>query len=166
MSYSEEQIRRIRYLLSDEWVEDDPIQTERNLSATLALVESAEELYQFVGNFNLDGGFDEFRKVIDHPLCDKGVALLIYYRLNPSAYYFSIERGKPFLPFQNEPFAFIKEIEARFRDGLFATSLIRVDPYNFKHHSLLKTTTRGSERIPDFMKLPTDGIDVEIIQVI
>jgi hypothetical protein len=164
-SLTDEQIKRIRYLLSDEWVTDDPIHTEANLNAILADVSSTEELYHFAGNFNLDGGFDELRKVIDHPLCDKGLALLIYHRLNPCSYYSLKARGKELLPFHHEPFAFIKEIETKFRDGSFAPSVIRVDPYAFKRRTLLKPTTRGIEHLPDIMKVPSEGEEVDLIDL-
>lgn len=167
MEYSETQITRLRYLLSDQWACDCNEMTERNLDSALSMIESTEELYQFVGNMNTDGATDCFRKALVHPLCDKGIALLIYCRMSPGFYYWMLGRNKPIPPWAEESYALVKDIESKFRDGFFSRSIIRIDPHNFCGRDLLNENrpNPGNRMIPDFMKSPTAGRDVELVQV-
>lgn len=167
MNYSKKQINRLNYLLMDEWVVDDPDESEKNLISALSEIESSEELHQFAGNFNSDGGVDVLRKVINHRLCDKGTALMIYHLLRPGYYYRQLDKGKPFMPDQQDAFDLITEIEERCKKNAFSQSAINFDPHNSRGRDLLKedSANPGNRLVPEMMKNPTPGKEVEFIEI-
>lgn len=167
MNYSKEQINRLKYLLMDEWVIDDPDHSMSNLNVALSKIESSEELHQFAGNFNSDGGVDVLRKVINHRLCDKGTALMIYFLLRPGYYYRQLEKNKTLMPDQQDAFNLLKEIEEKCQKDCFSASEINFDPHDSRGQDLLKedSANPGSRLIPELMKSPTLGKKVELIEI-
>jgi len=161
MNYSKEQLRRLHYLLSDQWVSDDIEQTEREFQRVLAQIDSPYELHQFAGNFNWDGGFAEMQDVLRHPLCDKGTGLMIYYVGGAPFLYSKLNASKPLILDQSLRFEFLKEIERMFERGEFRHSWIKFDPTNARGRNFLQK--KGAEFIPPYMKQPTEGEEVEIL---
>lgn len=164
MKYSEAQIKRLRYLLSDEWVTDDPEQADLEFDATLAQFESPHELHQYAANFNWDGGCSELQKVIRHPLCDKGTALMIYFLGGATFLYLLQQRRKPLIGEQPKLFAFLKEIEIMFERNEFKSRQIKFDPSNARGRNFLAKD--GAEILPLIMKQATEGEDVEILNLL
>lgn len=167
MNYSDEQMKRLRYLLLDEWVSGDPYESEKNLNQALERIESSQELHQFAGNFNADGGIDVLRKIINHPLCDKGTALMVYCMGRPGYYYRQLERKKFLKPDQQEAFTLLKEIEEKYTSNVFAGSTIKFDPHNARGQDLLKedSANPGNKMVPGVMKIATDGDTVELLEI-
>jgi hypothetical protein len=167
MNYSKEQINRLKYLLFDEWVVDNPDESTNNLNTALSKIESSEELHQFAGHFNSDGGVDVLRKVINHRLCDKGTALMVYFLLRPGYYYRQLERNKPFMPDQQDAFNLLAEIEEKCQKNAFSSSIINFDPHDSRGQDLLKedSANPGNRLIPEIMKTPTQGKKVEFIEI-
>src|SRR5437016_3485097 len=88
---SEGQLRQVRYLVEDEWVcdsgsPDDDRRTWEQFHAALDPM-GPEELHLFAAIFNCDCGVEELRRVIRHPRCDLGTALMIFWRLGPGWYF-------------------------------------------------------------------------------
>ncbi len=167
MKYSEKQMSRLKYLLLDQWVSDDINESERKLDLALSEVETSEELHQFAGNFNADGNIDVLRKVICHPLCDRGTALMVYCMGRPGFYYRKLEKKKQLRPGQQEAFALLQEIEKKYQAGEFNCSSIKFDPHNARGQDLLKEDNAnvGNRMVPDLMKIPTEGEEVDIIEI-
>ena len=138
-----------------------------NLCQALQEVETSEELHQFAGNFYPDGGIDILRKVINHPLCDKGTALMIYCMGRPGYYYRQLERKKSLRPEQQEAFELLKEIEEKYTSNGFTRSNIKFDPHDARGQDLLKedSANPGNKMIPEVMKIATDGETVELLEV-
>jgi hypothetical protein len=77
MNLSPEQVERVRYLAEDRW------ESWTDFLSVLALM-STEELHEFVNEMNWDGGgTDRLKHVLAHPNCDRGTALMIYWRVDP-----------------------------------------------------------------------------------
>ena len=168
MNYSEKQLERLKYLLLDHWVSEDPIASEKNLDQALSAIENSSELHQFAGNFNADGGIDVLRKIINHPLCDKGTALMIYCMGRPGYYYRQLEKRKSLRPSQQEVFELLQEIEEKYQANEFTFSSIKFDPHDAVGQDLLKESSAnpGNRLVPEIMSNPTPGEFVEIIEIV
>jgi len=163
-NYTDEQIRRINYLLTDQWVTEDDSQTQQNLDRVLGQIESPLELHQFAGNFNWDCGHTELEKVIRHPLCDKGTALMIYFLGRPEWFYNHLQKGRAMIGEQPLLFAFLKEIEGMVERGEFRSSRIKFNPTELKGKTN-SLNREGANLVPAFMKHPIDGEDVKIVNM-
>lgn len=98
-----------------------------NVVASLADLQSPEELHQFALHYNVNDGFLPIRFLIRSPLCDKGTALYAYWlfdeivlgeRLDPEP--------EPDEEFDAPPI--IAEIEERFLSGYYTHQEIAFDP--------------------------------------
>jgi hypothetical protein len=135
MALTPEQAERVRYLAEDEWgssSEDEAAQWA-NFDHVLGEM-SAEELHAFVDRMNWDGGgADRLTRVLAHPLCDRGTALIIYWRARPTFYikYGTRERVRDKLwPSALADYDMLRDIEQRFQAGDFTTANIPYDPAN------------------------------------
>src|SRR5882724_11497538 len=70
MSLSESQLNRVQRMTRDEWESED------ELWQFFETVTDTEELHLYADGFNWDTGVEELRRVIRHPLCDRGTAFL------------------------------------------------------------------------------------------
>ena len=150
MALTPEQAERVRYLAEDEWGSESVDEAEQCASFERVLAQmSAEELHAFVNRMNWDGGgADRLTKVLAHPLCDRGTALMIYWRTNPRFFirYVTRERVRDELwASALEDFDMLRSIERRFQSGGFATSNIVFDPTNDRGHDW---TSDGPRRRP------------------
>jgi hypothetical protein len=102
---------------------------EREYDAFFASVTDPEELHIFADAFNWDCELEKLTKVIHHPLCDRGTALLVYWRGQPA--YFLRYGSRAKIPyFERENFDLLREIERRMTDGGYARFDIPYDPTN------------------------------------
>ena len=149
MALTPQQRERVRYLAEDEWVETDDEATRwADFDRGLAQM-SAEELHAFVRDMNWDGGgADRLRRVLAHPRCDRGTALMIYWLARPRFYikYGTRERVRDELwASALDDYDMLREIERRFESGGFATADIPFDPANDDGHD---HTADGQGRRP------------------
>jgi hypothetical protein len=132
MDLTPEQSERVRYLAEDEWgrgSEDEAAQWAE-FDRVLAQM-SAAELHAFVDQMNWDGGgADRLNRVLAHPLCDRGTALMIYWLARPTFYlaYQTRDRVRDEVGWALEEFDMLREIERRFADGTFASADIAFNP--------------------------------------
>jgi hypothetical protein len=136
MKLTPEQSERVRLLVEDEW--DD----WREFDSILAQM-SAEELHEFADKMNWDGGgADRLMRVLKHPKCDRGTALMIYWLANPifDLKYGSRENVKAKTwPARVEEWDMMRYIEQRLQDpNGFATARIPYDPTNDRGRDLTK----------------------------
>ena len=88
MPLTPEQLERVRYLVDDDWGASSPDEPTQwaDFDRTLARM-SAEELHAFVDQMNFGGGAaDRLTRVLAHPRCDRGTALMAYWRTRPLFY--------------------------------------------------------------------------------
>jgi len=150
MALTPEQAERVRYLAEDEWggeSEDEAAQWA-DFDRVLAQM-SAEELHAFVNVMNWDGGgADRLSRVLAHPLCDRGTALMIYWLARPRFYikYGTRERVRDELwPSALDDYDLLCDIERRFAANDFATADI---PFNPADDNGRDHTSDGPRRRP------------------
>ncbi len=131
---SPEQVARVRYLVEDRWVSSNHSESWDSFKRILAQM-SSEELHEFIKKMNWDGnGATRAKCVLAHPKCDRGTALMIYWRTDPIFYlkYGTRERvAKELWPAAVEYWDMIRDIELRLgTPNSFITARIPYDPQN------------------------------------
>lgn len=130
MALSESQIQRVRRMSQDEWESED------ELWQFFETVTDAEELHLYADGFNWDCGVEELRRVIRHPLCDRGTAFLIYWRGAPGWYARYGDRSETRNPDQADHFDLLREIEQKVLSGHFRLKRFHYDPKNDRGHDM------------------------------
>jgi hypothetical protein len=139
MALSEAQLSRVQRMIRDEW------ESESELNQFIEAVTEPEELHLYAAGFNWDCGCEELHLVIRHPLCDRGTALLIYWRAGPRWFAQYNNRSEAYNADVAQTFDFLKEIEQKVIAGAFKTHLFPFDPTNdngrdlTQHHSKIQT---------------------------
>jgi hypothetical protein len=96
-------------------------------------LESAEELHQFVLNYNPNDGLLPLEAVVRHPNCDRGTSLLVYWNLADLVLDREPHRHK-IRPGWNGV-ALVELIEDRTSRKLYSTANIAFDPLEFMQWS-------------------------------
>lgn len=124
---------------------------KKDFSNIKTIVSSSKDLDQMVDHYNYDQGNEFLEWVINHPNCDKGTALKIYWRLGVS-WYSQYENESQVPSHAKEGYKLIKKIERlcmsdHFRkyDIAYEPEKDFIDPY---------TDVMVKERIPSMMFLP------------
>ncbi len=123
MALSAEQRKRVKRLTDDRW------ETESEFDLFFDSILDAAELHLFAKEWNWDGGHKELRKVIRHPLCDLGTALLVYWRGSPGYYLQYASRAEAELD-ERPVYGLLREIERRVKKSAYRTARFRFDPRN------------------------------------
>ena len=147
MPLTAEQLERVRYLADDVWADESKTEDESWVDFDCTLAEmSAEELHAFVEQMNWDGGgANRLKRVLAHPLCDRGTALMAYWRGQPTFFlpYQTRERVRDELePDALEEFDLLRDIERRFANEDFASAICAFDPTNDGGHNWTGKRTR------------------------
>ena len=150
MALTPEQAERVRYLAEDEWAGESADEAARWAEFDRVLGQmSAAELHAFVDQMNWDGGgADRLTRVLSHPLCDRGTALMMYWRAQPRFFiqYGTRERVRDELgPTELAEYDMLRDIERRFQSNDFSTDDIAFDPADDEGHDL---TSDGPRRRP------------------
>ncbi len=145
MSLTDEQLKRIDFLLYE--CEDDATFTQ-----TLHRIESPAELHALAQQINWDGGFDGLNAVLQHPLCDRGTALMIYWLGEPT--YFADFASDDDVPDVSQPLKqFLNRVETQLINKQFKSNTICFDPM-----ADLNVIQRGKieniDSIPSALKRP------------
>jgi len=116
-------------------------------------VTDSEELHLYADGFNWDTGVKEMRRVIQHPLCDRGTAFLIYWRGAPGFMARFADRSETRNPDQADHFDLLCEIEQKMIAGDFKTYQFQYDPKSDKGHDLTQRYAQVSRKrsIPNEM---------------
>ena len=159
-----EQKARVEYLATDEWVvdtgaDDDEARSLENFRATLSQMTSLE-LHHFACNFNWDCGSDELAAVIEHPQCDAGTAMMIFWLGQPTHYYRRHRDGK-LAEHEKPAFDFLRHIESRLLSDDFAHSAIACDPFDIMGQPMTRGTDREREVLNARLFKRIDGEAVE-----
>jgi len=165
MALTEEQRQRVWWLLEghlDEHLEDAEF-TEK-FNRLFAAMTSPEELFLFAHHSSGDLEPNEWRRVIDNPLCDQGTALLVFWRHSPGWYYrWSSREQVP--PRDLERYDLLKSIELRYLSSSFPSARIRFDPRSFRGHDLVASNEwrAGGTHVPSAMCQPSPGEPVPLL---
>lgn len=73
-----EQQARVEFLLYECY------ETE-SITENLKQLESTQEIHEFATNYNWDYGIEPLKLILQHPLCDRGTALKIYWLGQPDS---------------------------------------------------------------------------------
>jgi hypothetical protein len=146
MALSEAQLRRVERMCRDEW------ESESELCQFFDSVTDAEELHLYASGFNWDCGFGELRRVIQHPLCDRGTARLIYWRAGPRYFAKYRDRSEAYCPDVADQFDLLQEIERKVIAGEFKTYRFPYDPGNDKGHDM----TQRHSKVKTVREIPKE----------
>ena len=139
---SQSQRNRLRLIHSYDWVEFPDGLPRDNLAAIYAEIESSEELWyaSFIIQHDVEAG--DLAIVLDHPLCDRGIATFIYWALDPCA--------------DNTPAVkqILSDLECRLLLGYYTTAIIGFSPDSLKR--------KRDDRIPPELFIPTPGIELPL----
>jgi hypothetical protein len=166
---TEQQLRQVEYLVNDEWVcmtdtRDDDRVTWRQFHAALDPM-GPEELHQFAANFNCDCGVEALRRVIRHPRCDQGTALMIFWRLGPG--WFFQYQGREEVEFGLDEYDLLIEIQSKYVAAGFESCEITTAPQNDNGVDWTRRnlTQGGIERVDPKMLRPSPGRKVELLRL-
>lgn len=148
---SGEQIQRLLFLLSDGWIdeadEDDYSRSWETFRHELLQIDSPIALHCLAANLNWDYGTTGIRMALDHPLCDAGTALMLYWLGEPG----HIARQEP------EVVALLNLIQERYLAGSFGPARISIDPHDIFGEN--KVQVGDVSAIPSMLLTPTPGFD-------
>jgi len=109
-------------------------------------------LHLYADGFNWDTGVEELRRVTRHPLCDRGTALLIYWRGGPGWYAQYSDRAEIRSADEADGYDLSQEIDRLIIQGRFATYRFHYDPTNDRGTDL----TRGPSDVPQVRQIPRE----------
>jgi hypothetical protein len=133
-------------MFRDEW------ESEEELWRFFDTISDAEELHLYADGFNWDTGVEEMRRVIRHPLCDRGTARLIYWRGAPGYYARFSDRSETRNPDQADHYDLLREIEQKISAGHFRTHRFVYDPKSDRGHDMTTQYSTGPQKRP----IPTE----------
>jgi|GEM_PF-2075916 len=122
MPLTDQQRKRVERLIYGEWESLDEFR------AVLAEVETAAELHEVAENLNWDDGTEKLDALLEHPLCDRGTALMIYWLADP-VYFSQYDRAEDISGSGRDVFRFLKRVESALLAQQFSTNAIAFDPF-------------------------------------
>lgn len=145
-------------------LEDDysHVASDDELWAVLQRVDSPMQLHYLPEILNWDSGWttEIMGWILDHPLCDAGTALSIYW-LNEPEFWKKSESEGNIPPWGAEGYALHRNCESLYLSGKFSRGAIRFNPRDGAY--LPKDARHESDaqlRIPEPLKIATPGADV------
>ena len=142
MPLSQSQLQRVQRMTRDEW------ESEKELWQFLEAVTDPEELHLYADGFNWDTGVEMMRRVIRHELCDRGTALLIYWRGAPGYYARYADRSETPNPDQEDIYDLLREIEQKISNHQFRTRRFHYDPKSDRGHDITTKYSNVTQRRP------------------
>ena len=140
---SDEQRTRIEYLLYE--CPDDA-----SFAVAISHIDSSLELHAFAEQYNWDSGTTRLEAILNHPCCDRGTALMIYWFGDPV--YFAEVSSEGDVPRVNrEGYGFLKRAESLLRADHFQYNQIRFDP-TADLNVVQRRRLEKDLRIPDILK--------------
>ncbi len=114
-------------------------------------IKSAKDIYLTIKYMNWDGGIEMVNKLIDHPKCDKGTALLAFWYNCPD-YYIDKEENK--LSFwEKNGYKLHHKLFKRLTTNYYSNEVISFDPGNFYYNFF-----KEQIYLPEELRVPTKGI--------
>jgi hypothetical protein len=100
---------------------------ERKRREFLDNVRDPAELHMFVDLWNWDGGQDEMHLVIQHPVCERSTALMVFWRASPTEYD-GLSGPDQLDDDGRDRFELVQDIQARYLRGAFVAGRLSYDP--------------------------------------
>jgi hypothetical protein len=157
MALSSEQRKRVAWLKDGHLDDEDEVTFDARWDRQFAAISSPEELFLHASECHPAQSAAEWRRLLDHPLCDRGTALLIFWRNSPVYEY----GDEPAGGWDLERYELVREIAERCAAGVYPFAVVRFDPAAFKGFSFLAGHTPAElDRVPAHMLLPNPGESV------
>ncbi len=141
------QRERLQIIHAYEWAADSEADSLANLERLYRDIETVEELWfaSFIIPLNPERG--DLSLILDHRLCDRGIASFLYWSLDPLKLYDDFEASNKLA----SSFRILQQIETRILSGYYQSSAVSFSPQmldrQLEHH-----------RIPTALRVPTEGI--------
>jgi hypothetical protein len=119
-----------------------------------------EEIHYALSNYNFDAGISFPRAIVSHPDCDKGTALMLFWRLSPDNYtQFDREDPESAPLFWREKFILLINLMNNYESGFYRNESICFNPSDdYGHNWLCELIKKKREwEIPPNMMKPTSG---------
>jgi len=120
-------------------------------------LKSSKELHYLASIFNWDDDKDILEWIINSPLCDRGTALLIFWRSQPDFY--TRFDNEDEVDYERETFRLVRNIVKNFQDGFYKKARIRFNPQS-DEFDVNCVDPKAKWEIPDEMKKGTMGLPV------
>jgi hypothetical protein len=131
-----QQRKRIVWLVDGHLADDyDEATFQGRWEREFAALSSPEELFLFASESPADQEPAEWRRVLDSPLCDRGTALLVFWRNSPVYYYGDEPAGG--WGRDRARYELVREIAERCLAGGCSSAVVRFDPAAFKRINFL-----------------------------
>ena len=118
------------------------------------LLDSAASMHFLADIYNWDDGEEVLDWIISNPKCDKGTALLIFWRAQPDDY--TCYENEKEADYNSGVFLMLKKIIKNFETDFYKKEAIFCDPKN-EVYDINYKDKNAKWNIPDFMKQPTKG---------
>jgi len=122
---------------------------------------SSKDLHYLASIFNWDDDKDVLEWIINSPLCDKGTALLIFWRSQPDFY--TRFDNEDEADYERETFRLVRNIVKNFHDGIYKKARIRFNPKS-DEFDVNYVDSKAKWVIPDEMKKGIIGLPVISIE--
>lgn len=156
MALSPEQRKRVAWLKDGYLSDEDEDTFDARWERQFAAISSPEELFLHAGECHPAQAVAEWRRLLDHPLCDQGTAALVFWRNSPVYLYGDKPAGG--WDWVRERYDLVREIADRCGAGGYPSAVVRFDPAAFKRiNFLLGYTADQLARVPAHMRAPTPG---------
>ena len=109
----------------------------RDLGKRHGEVDTREKLHIFATHYNWDDGFEIPKWIINHPLCDRGTALMMYWCVAPG--YFSKYADRKEIPttgWHIQQYDLLQEIEEKYLMGFYKHNTILINPRHDRSNSI------------------------------
>tara|TARA_B100001093_G_C26693759_1_gene955967 strand:+ start:54 stop:572 length:519 start_codon:yes stop_codon:yes gene_type:complete len=162
---NKEQKNRIQNLAEFEWFNDDdsPDIADKKLADLIAQISTQEELLYAV--IAKSWSFEESTiwLLLDHSLCDYGLALRIYWMSQPDFFYRQIEKQKKLNSLEIKSWKGIKNLESRLISEYYGEAQTGFNPQITVGREISDTDKYrpGIRLIPNKLKIPAKGVSIE-----
>lgn len=129
------------------------IETDEQFTEYLSKINSSEPLHYLASGINWDGDLEAINYVVNHPNCDRGTALLVYWYNQPG--FWSLKTESELKEYELESFQLHRELEKRLLGNFYKQSAICFDPY----------TDQGLDWVSSLNKRELENIPPSLIQI-
>lgn len=116
-------------------------------------LKTSEELHRVVENYNWDEGLQVMHWVLESPLCDKGTALLMFWRADPV---YETQFSEDPKDWRSAGYQLVQKILEMWQNNQFSEGLISYDPVH-DYAADTDAEGHGAWEIPADMRQPTKG---------
>lgn len=144
---------------------------KKKIKQLIAQLTNPEEIHYLATQYNWDNGDELIYEIVNHPHCDKGTALMLYYLAEPLLYYAKYKDIEDVIKnkennWEINSFKLIKYIEDKIISDVYRTSLFSFNAdKELKAYSVFNSNPRNPkfrkdlyDRIPKECKMNIDGI--------